>query len=192
MTIQMYKILGVNCLITAYMLSFLFLHGVKQGDQQLTINGVIVSMFFLFISFAKPAKKLSKERPPSGIGHRSVLVSIAGQFMIHMTSLRSAVVLGWPYLDPEDPTLHPDSVFSPSVMNTIVYLISFTMQINTFVVNYKGQPYMLGLMENQWLWRFSLVIYTVLIVAIFEWFPPINEAFELTTLPDVEVRLLQQ
>jgi len=39
-TIQMYKILGINCLITAYYLSSLFIHGVKNGDQQLTISGV--------------------------------------------------------------------------------------------------------------------------------------------------------
>ncbi|GMF46859.1 unnamed protein product [Phytophthora fragariaefolia] len=41
-TIQMYKILGINCLITAYYLSSLFVHGVKNGDQQLTISGVSV------------------------------------------------------------------------------------------------------------------------------------------------------
>lgn len=41
-TIQMYKILGVNCLITAYYLSSLYIHGVKNGDQQLTILGVRV------------------------------------------------------------------------------------------------------------------------------------------------------
>ena len=39
-TIQVYKILGINCLITAYYLSSLFVHGVKNGDQQLTISGV--------------------------------------------------------------------------------------------------------------------------------------------------------
>lgn len=39
-TIQMYKILGVNCLITAYYLSTLYINGVKNGDQQLTVMGV--------------------------------------------------------------------------------------------------------------------------------------------------------
>jgi manganese-transporting P-type ATPase len=39
-TIQMYKILGVNCLITAYYLTSLYIHGVKNGDQQLTVVGV--------------------------------------------------------------------------------------------------------------------------------------------------------
>lgn len=41
-TIQMYKILGVNCLITAYYLSTLYINGVKNGDQQLTVIGVRV------------------------------------------------------------------------------------------------------------------------------------------------------
>lgn len=39
-TVQMYKILGINCLVTAYYLSALFSHGVKTGDQQITISGV--------------------------------------------------------------------------------------------------------------------------------------------------------
>ncbi|TYZ58913.1 hypothetical protein PybrP1_009517, partial [[Pythium] brassicae (nom. inval.)] len=38
-TIQMYKILGVNCLVTAYYLSTLYVSGVKNGDQQLTVMG---------------------------------------------------------------------------------------------------------------------------------------------------------
>jgi cation-transporting ATPase 13A1 len=39
-TIQMFKILGINCLVTAFYLSFLYMYGVKNGDQQLTIVGV--------------------------------------------------------------------------------------------------------------------------------------------------------
>lgn len=52
-TVQMYKILALNCLITAYSLSVQYLDGIKFGDYQVTVSGMLMSVCFLCISRAQ-------------------------------------------------------------------------------------------------------------------------------------------
>ena len=86
-TIQMYKILALNCLITAYSLSVQYLDGIKFGDYQVTITGMLMSVCFLCISRAKPVEKLSRERPLGNIFNFYVLLSVLAQFAIHIAAL---------------------------------------------------------------------------------------------------------
>ncbi|KAI9916849.1 hypothetical protein PsorP6_018130 [Peronosclerospora sorghi] len=208
-TIQMYKILGINCLITAYSMSALFVSGVKNGDQQLTVSGVSVSlpsrtrnletgltlvikigvqlsvaMFFLFLSRAKPARKLSHQRPPSGVFCPSVMVSIFGQFGIHLAFLAAALHLAQPYITPGDPAMHPDGIFTPNVVNSIMFLMVSIMQVTTFVANYRGQPFMEGFWENRLFCRAVLLTYGILAVLIAEIVPPLNGMLELVAMPN--------
>lgn len=49
----MYKILALNCLISAWALSVQYLQGIKYGDYQVTITGMLMSVCFLCISRAR-------------------------------------------------------------------------------------------------------------------------------------------
>ncbi|TDH72579.1 hypothetical protein CCR75_003885 [Bremia lactucae] len=187
-TIQMYKILGINCLLTAYYLSSLFIYGVKSGDQQLTISGLSIAIFFLFLSRAKPARKLSHQRPPSGVFCTSVMVSIFGQFAIHLAFLAAALNVATPFIEHGDPAMHPDGKFTPNVVNSIMFLMSSIMQVNTFVANYRGQPFMEGFWENKQFSYSALLNYAVLAMIIAEVFTPLNAMLELVTLPNQETR----
>ena len=51
-TVQMYKILAPNCVISAYALSVQYLGGINYGDYQDTITGILMSVC-LCISRAK-------------------------------------------------------------------------------------------------------------------------------------------
>lgn len=62
-TIQMYKILALNCLISAYSLSVIYLDGIKFGDGQVTISGMLMSVCFLSISRAKVCTRPFSQRP---------------------------------------------------------------------------------------------------------------------------------
>lgn len=86
-TIQMYKILALNCLITAYSLSVLYLEGIKFGDGQYTISGMLMSVCFLSISRARSVEGLSKERPQPNIFNFYIIGSILGQFAVHIFTL---------------------------------------------------------------------------------------------------------
>ncbi|KAJ0409499.1 hypothetical protein P43SY_002389 [Pythium insidiosum] len=187
-TIQMYKILGVNCLITAYYLSALYIHGVKNGDQQLTIVGLGLAMFFLFLSYARPAKRLAAERPPTGVFCVPVLASILGQSLLHLVALMLALQATQPFIERDDPAMHPDGKFSPNVVNSVMFLLSSVMQLNTFVVNYKGQPFMVSFWDHKLLSRSAVLGYVVLAIAIADVVPALNEMLELVPMPTVELQ----
>ncbi|DBA04361.1 TPA: hypothetical protein N0F65_002123 [Lagenidium giganteum] len=189
-TIQMYKILGINCLITAYYLSTLYIYGVKNGDQQLTIIGLVIAAFFFFLSRSEPTKHLSHERPPHSVFAASVMASIIGQFAIHLTLLATTLHYAQPFIEHDDPSMHPDGKFRPNVINSIIFLVSAVMQVNTFVVNYKGHPFMQSFWEHTWYSRSALISYGALAMAVFEIFPPLNETLELVPLPNQEAQLI--
>ncbi|ETV86372.1 hypothetical protein, variant 2 [Aphanomyces astaci] len=188
-TVQMYKILGINCLISAYVLSSLYMHGVKQGDAQMTVVGVVIALFFLFLSYATPLDRLSARRPLTRVFCASVLVSISGQFAVHLMTLAAALhVVALPYVDLDDPAMHPEAKFRPNVLNSIVFVVSLHMQINTFVANYHGAPFMQSFAQNRLLARWTYLAYSLVFVAVWEIFPPLNVMLELVFLPSFEVQ----
>ena len=61
-TLQMYQILALNCLISSYSLSVLYLDGIKYGDKQMTFSGILMMISFFSISRVMTLDKLAKVR----------------------------------------------------------------------------------------------------------------------------------
>lgn len=128
-TIQMYKILALNCLISAYSLSVLYLDGIKFGDGQVTISGMLMSVCFLSISRAKTVEGLSKERPQPNIFNPYIIGSVLLQFAIHIVTL--IYISNYAQLtSPKDPNFDPDASkdFEPSLLNSAIYLLQLIQQ----------------------------------------------------------------
>jgi manganese-transporting P-type ATPase len=98
------------------------LHGAKQGDRQLTVLGMAVAALFYFVTRAEPLSTLSPIRPPASVLCGQVLISIAGQFLVHSATILVATQTALSFVDPYDPSLVPDGPFNSNVLNTCTFL----------------------------------------------------------------------
>ncbi|KAI8583860.1 hypothetical protein K450DRAFT_220303 [Umbelopsis ramanniana AG] len=180
-TIQMYKILALNCLISAYSLSVLYLDGIKFGDLQMTISGMLMAVCFLCISRAKPLQRLSKERPQPNIFNGYIILSVLGQFAVHIAALIYINDLAKLYEPPKDVDLEGE--FEPSLLNSGVYLIQLSMQVSTFAINYQGYPFRERIQDNKTLYYGLLSVGGIALAGATEFFPEVNEQLKLVKFP---------
>ena len=186
-SIQMYQILALNCLISSYSLSVLYLDGIKYGDTQMTAMGMLGSISFMSVSRSKPLDKLSKVRPLTSIFHPALFISLLGQFAIHLTVMILATRSAKLHLPPDhEPDL--DGTFKPGILNTVVFLVSNVQQVCVFVVNLQGRPFMTGLTENRPLLWSLLGTFILTFMFATESAPGLNKYFQLVPFPDDDFR----
>ncbi|TFK47374.1 hypothetical protein OE88DRAFT_1706075 [Heliocybe sulcata] len=179
-TIQMYKILALNCLITAYSLSVQYLDGIKFGDYQVTITGMLMSVCFLCISRAKPVEKLSRQRPLGNIFNLYVLSSVLLQFALHIVSMIYITQLS--YANEERGPIDLDAKFEPSLLNTAIYLLGLAQQVSTFAINYQGRPFREGIRENPALYWGLVGAMAVALSGATDFMPELNRWLQIVEL----------
>jgi len=179
-TIQMYKILALNCLITAYSLSVQYLDGIKFGDYQVTITGMLMSVCFLCISRAKPVEKLSRERPLGNIFNLYVLLSVLIQFALHIISLVYITNLSHQYEVPG--VIDLEAKFEPSLLNTAIYLLGLSQQVSTFTINFQGRPFREGIRENPTLWWGLMAASAVAFSGATDFMPELNRWLQIVEM----------
>lgn len=182
-TIQMYKILALNCLISAYSLSVLYLEGIKFGDGQYTISGMLMSVCFLSISRAKSVEGLSKERPQPNIFNFYIIGSILGQFAVHIVTL-IYIARFCDKLEPRSEMVDLEAEFKPSLLNSAVYLLQLIQQISTFAVNYQGRPFRESLSENRGMFYGIVGVTAIAFACSTELIPELNEQMKLVSFSD--------
>merc|ERR1712238_394754 len=121
-SMQMYQILALNCLISSYSLSVLYLDGVKYGDTQMTAMGMLMSVAFMSVSRSKPLDRLSNVRPLTSIFHPAMFISLLGQFAVHLATMYTATREAKKHM-PEDFKVNLDGEFTPGILNSVVFLV---------------------------------------------------------------------
>lgn len=186
-TLQMFKILALNALISAYCQSVLYIDGVKNSDTQLTLHGLLTAACFLFITRSKPLKVLSKQAPLPNIFNLYSVTTILAQFAVHFSALvylvheanlRSPPKEGKVKLNLD---MGPDEKeeFVANIVNSTVYIISVAMQIATVAVNYKGHPFMESMRENRLLSYAIFTSSTIVLCLALGIFPDLLATFEV-------------
>lgn len=186
-TIQMYQILALNCLISAYSLSVLHLDGIKYGDKQMTCLGMLMSVSFISISRSQPLDKLSKVLPLKSVFHPSLFLSLLGQFALHLGTMYYLVSQSKTYL-PEDYKPDLDGVFKQSLVNSVVFLVAAVQQVSVFVVNLKGPPFMGGLTQNSPLLYSLATTFVGIFLCASETIPQLNTWLQLEPFPTAGFR----
>lgn len=107
------------------------------------------------------------------------------QFSIHLGSLIYLVNEAHSRSPPkEEKFVKLDAEFEPSLVNSTVYIISLALQVATFAINYKGQPFMESLSQNKPL------LYSIIFSAGSVWvlaarlMPELSDQFQIVEFPD--------
>ena len=186
-TIDLFKQLSLNCLISAYSVSVLFIENVKMGDKQLTIFSMTLSIATLALTFAKPLRNLSSERPFESQFNLYLVVSVLLQFIVHFCCFIfvKRMVYETGYVKAQ---FNYKVKFEPSLMNTAMFILSSSMQVTTYICNFRGRPFMQSIFENKVLF-YSVIISLLLICVMFmDLDPIILEMLELVPYPSKEFK----
>ena len=151
--------------------------------RQATLQGLLLAGCFLFISRSKPLDKLSKARPHANIFNSYTILTVLLQFSVHLYTI-VRLVAKCHEVEPRSTGVDLEAEFAPSLLNSIVYIVSVTLQLNTFVINYRGHPYMEALRDNKPLCYSAMGTAVFMIILTFGILPDVNKEFSLLVLPE--------
>lgn len=144
--IEQFRNMLLTCAIVTIYGSLRSLKGVRTSKTQQVLN-LIPSLLSLVAAFiSKPLGRISKKRPTANVINLHVALSIILQVAIHMGSC----LLVASKVESIEPTVCSGE-FTPSLMNSAMFLLRFGQSISMVMANYIGEPSKRDLFRNKWL-----------------------------------------
>lgn len=72
-----------------------------------------------------------------------------------------------------------EAEFTPSLLNSAVYLLQLIQQISTFAINYQGRPFREALSENKGMYYGIIGVTGIAFACSTEFIPELNDAMKL-------------
>ena len=167
----------LECMISAYTLSALSLEGARSSERQMMASSWLIMTASISFSYATPLKTMDKIRPLKSLFHPAIFFSIVGQAAVHIYCMVEAVTMAKDSMgenalkrvmafhkkvragetenlpvDEDDPLAEIMALWSqpflPNLLNSVIFLVETAQIIAVLFVNYKGRPWMVGVLEN--------------------------------------------
>eukprot|EP01032_Pedospumella_encystans_P012911 gene12911-14901_t len=208
------QIMMLESCIAAYTLSALSLHNARSSERQMMASSWLIMTAAVSFSYASPLDHMHPLRPLRSLFHPAIIISTLGQALIHIACMTLAVKWATEAMGPEalkevteffrkakaneiarDAHCGEDDFmcqmqsywtapFLPNLLNTVVFLVETSQMISVFFANYKGRPWMKGMLENHPLFLSVFACIGGVIVAAWEFVPQLNEMIQLAPFPD--------
>lgn len=208
------QIMMLESIIAAYTLSALSLHNARSSERQMMASSWLIMTAAVSFSYASPLDHMHPLRPLRSLFHPAIFISILGQAAIHIACMTLAVQWATEAMGPEKlqevteffkkakaKEIDTASLcgeddyacqlqafwtapFLPNLLNSVTFLVETSQMISVFFTNYKGRPWMKGMLENHPLFLSVFACVGGVVLAAWEFFPQLNELIQLTPFPD--------
>jgi cation-transporting ATPase 13A1 len=208
-SVQQMQILMLESMVSAYTMSTMSVDGTRPSEAQMMASGSLMSVATLAFSFARPLDRMHRVRPIASVFHPSALFSMLGQLAIHLGCMVYIASLAKDIMGEEEVKAIVEfekernkkiegmdeeafnewnwfmSVpFKPNLLNTCCWLVETSQQISVVLVNYKGRPWMKGVLENQPLFLSLVACITLVAICAWGFIPYLNELLNLVVVPE--------
>ena len=122
-------------------------------------------------SKAKPLNKLNPNRPTTEILTMANIISIIGQIIANIISMNLMLYFSQkvdPFLLGQEISL--DEQFRPNLNNSLIYMFQILNQVNIFLANYLGEPFMENINKNSSMMKLIFGILSIGCIYIFDLF----------------------
>ena len=186
--LDMFKQLALASLISAYSSTVLQLEHVRFGDRQTMIMEGVIMIADFSVMWAVPTRTLSKERPFPGQFNSYLVLSVVLQFGVHLLFLYLTHQLVFSTGFKID-RYNARAKFTPTLMNTAIFLLKSEMKVLTNVINYRGTPFMQSMLENKMLLVGVFLALGFIFLLILDIHPFLRMVFQLVEFPSREFQM---